>query len=72
MHPMICILTFPSHQFFDVFWTSNFLFGIQCFLALLMVEIISFGTQICLPPFMLACFFTLMATTLSFFFIFRS
>ena len=47
--------------------TFHFPFGIQTFLVLFMLEMISFGTQKRLTP-LLACLFTLMTTTLSFFF----
>ena len=66
MHPYFCqISKFPK-----VHRTSYFPFSIQTFLVLFMLEMISFGTQKCLTP-LLACLFTLMATTLSFFFFFN-
>ena len=51
-------------------WKRILPFGIQTFLVLFMLEMISFGTQKRLTP-LLVCLFTLMATTLSFFFFFK-
>ena len=61
--PILC----QVFKFLDIHWTSHFPFGIQTFLVLFILEMISFGTQKRLTP-LLGCLFTLMATTLSFFF----
>jgi hypothetical protein len=48
--------------------TSHFPLGIQTFLVLFMVEIISFSTQMRLAPFpMLACLLDLISITFPFF-----
>jgi hypothetical protein len=52
-------------------WTFQLPLGIQTFFVLFMIEIICFGTKIHLPPLVLACLFTLMATTLAFFLFFK-
>jgi hypothetical protein len=55
-----------SPQSFRLF---HFPLGIQTFLVLFMVEIISFGTQMCLAHFpLLACLLALIAITFPFFF----
>jgi hypothetical protein len=64
MYPMIYIPNLPSLQIPEIFRTPYFPFGIQTFLVLFMVEIISFGTQMCLAPFpLLACLLALIAIT---------
>jgi hypothetical protein len=69
MYPMIYIPNLPSLQIPEVLQTPHFPFGIQTFLVLLMVEIISFGTQMRLAPFpLLACLLALIAITFPFFF----
>ena len=62
MHPKL----YQVSKFPDVHWTSHFPFGIQTFLVLFHVGNDFFGTQKLLTS-LLACLFTLMATTLSFF-----
>jgi hypothetical protein len=69
MYPKIYIPTLPSLQFPAVLRTPHFPFGIQTFLVLFMVEIISFGTEMHLAPFtLLACLLALIAITFPFFF----
>jgi hypothetical protein len=65
IHPNFCQVS----KFLEVLWTSHFPLGIQTFLVLFMVEIISFGTQMCLAPFpLLACLLALIVITFPFFF----
>jgi hypothetical protein len=69
MYPMIYIPTLPSLQILVVLRTNHFPFGIQTFLVLFMVEIISFDTQMRLAPFLLlACLLALISITFPFFF----
>ena len=67
MHPVKCTHTLPSLQIPRS--SLDFLLPLQDpnLLGLFMLEMISFGTQMHLVL-LLACLFTLMATTLSFFF----
>jgi hypothetical protein len=62
MHPMISIQNFQVSKSLEVLWTSHFPLETQTFLVLFMVEIISLGNQMHLPPFpLLACLLALMA-----------
>jgi hypothetical protein len=56
MHAMIYILVCQVSKFPEVLWTFHFPLGIQTFLLLFMVEIISFGTQMRLSPFPLLAY----------------
>ena len=74
LDPVWCIPWYTS-QFFQVpkfpavLRTPHFPLGIQTFLVLFMVEIISFSTQMRLAPFpLLACLLALMTITFLFFF----
>jgi hypothetical protein len=69
IHPMIYTQFFQVSKFLDVLQTPHFPFGIQTFLVLFMVEIISFFTQMRLAPFpLLASLLALIAITFPFFF----
>jgi hypothetical protein len=74
LDPIWCIPWYTSQfcqvsKFPEFLRTSRFSLGIQTFLVLFMVEIISFGTHMCLVPFpLLACLLDLIAITFSFFF----
>ena len=74
LDPIWCIPWYTSQlcqvsKFPEDLWSTHFPFGIQTFLVLFMVEIISFGTQMRLAPFpLLACLLALIAITFPFFF----
>jgi hypothetical protein len=72
MHPMICVIFLLSLQIFQCPLDFSFYLWDPNHLGVIICEIIFFGTQIHLAPLVLACFFTLMATTLSFSYFFNN
>lgn len=68
---MICVIFLLSLQIFQCPLDFSFYLWDPNHLGVIICEIIFFGTQIHLAPLVLACFFTLMATTLSFSYFFQ-